>query len=119
MRSESFYFYFMWPLCECVLMLVWCVRVALTCMRLTEQPGGAGSHHAVLGGVEDGLGERDGVSHHGAVEAVLRHDAAAAPAFLTFTPLRSPVLKPHLTDKAGPSVSRRLWLFKLNTKLFC
>lgn len=65
-------------------------------MRLTEQPGGARSHHAVLGRVEDGLGQRDGVSHHGAVKTVLRHDAAATPALLTLTPLGPPVLKPHL-----------------------
>lgn len=65
-------------------------------MRLTEQPGGAGSHHAVLGGVEDGLWQRDGVSHHRPIQAVLCHDAAAAPALLTFTPLCAPVLKPHL-----------------------
>lgn len=70
--------------------------VALTCMRLTEQPGGAGPHHAVLGGVEDGLGQRDGVSHHRPVQTVLRHDAATTPTLLTLAPLRPPVLKPHL-----------------------
>lgn len=75
------------------------VRVALTCMRLTEQPGGAGSHHAVLGGVEDGLRQRDGVTHHGAVQAVLRHDAAAAPTLLPLSPLGSSVLKPNLEKK--------------------
>lgn len=65
-------------------------------MRLTEQPGRAGSHHAVLGGVEDGLRQRDGVTHHRAVQAVLRHDAAATPTLLTLSPLRTPVLEPHL-----------------------
>lgn len=67
-------------------------------MRLTEQPGGAGSHHAVLGGVEDGFRQWDGVSHHGTVQAVLCHDAAAAPTLLTLSPLGPPVLEPHLEN---------------------
>lgn len=65
-------------------------------MRLTEQPGGARSHHAILGRVEDGLWQRDGVSHHGTVQPVLSHDAAAAPTLLTFSPFRPPVLEPYL-----------------------
>lgn len=84
--------------CACVPVFgaVWCVCVALTCMRLTEQPGGARPHHPVLGGVEDRLRQRDRVTHHRPVEAVLRHDAAAAPALLPLPPLRPPVLEPDL-----------------------
>lgn len=69
-------------------------------MRLTEQPGGAGTHHAVLGGVEDGLRQRDGVSHHGPVQAVLGHHAAAAPALLALSPLGSAVLEPNLEERS-------------------
>ena len=68
-------------------------------MRLTEQPGGARSHHAVLGGVQDGLRQRDGVAHHGAVQAVLRHDAAAAPTLFPLTPLGPSVLEPNLEPR--------------------
>lgn len=80
-------------------------------MRLTEQPRGAGSHHAVLGRVEDGLWQRDGVSHHGAVQAVLRHDATATPALLALSPLRPPVLEPNLEEISSlskPGVLRKI-----------
>ncbi len=76
--------------------MVWCVCVALTCMRLTEQPGGAGSHHAVLGGIQDGLWQRDGVPDHRTIKTVLCHDAAATPTLFTLPPLCPPVLEPHL-----------------------
>jgi hypothetical protein len=61
---------------------------------LTEQPGRHGV--VLLGALEDGLGQRQGVAHHGAVQPVLRHDGGPAPALLRLTPFRSPILEPHL-----------------------
>ena len=63
---------------------------------LTQQPRGTGVHDTVLGGLEDGLGQGDGVPHHGPVQPVLRHDAAPAPALLSLPPLGSAVLEPDL-----------------------
>lgn len=65
-------------------------------ISLTEQPGGAGLHDAILGRLEDGLWQRDGVPHHGSIQPVLSHDGAAAPAFLPLPPLGSAVLEPYL-----------------------
>lgn len=79
---------------------VWCMCVALTCMRLTEQPGGAWSHHAILGGVEDGFWQWDGVSHHRPIQAVLCHDAAATPTLFPFPPLSPSVLEPDLENRS-------------------
>lgn len=62
----------------------------------TQQPGGAGVDDAVLGGLEDGVWQGDGVAHHGAVEPVLRHDGAATPTLLPLPPLGPPVLEPNL-----------------------
>jgi len=89
-------------MCLCVPV---CAR-ARVCMRLTEQPGRAGALEAPRGGargVQDALRQRDGVAHHGAVQPVLRHHAAAAPALLPLAPLGAPVLEPHLG--AGPEDS--------------
>lgn len=72
---------------------------------LTQQPGRAGIHDAVLGRFEDGLGQRDGVSDHGSVQAVLGHHGAAAPALLFLPPLGSAVLEPHLRQEGSVSVS--------------
>lgn len=77
---------------------------------LTQQPRGAGVHDAILGGLEDGLRQGDGVAHHGPVEAVLRHDAAPAPALLSLPPLGSSVLEPDLyvqTNRSGASSTRQ------------
>lgn len=41
------------------------------------------------------------MAHHGAVETVLRHDGAAAPALLSLAPLGPPVLEPNLQHKVG------------------
>lgn len=65
-------------------------------MSLTEQPGGAGLHDAILGRLEDGLWQGDGVPYHGSIQPVLSHHGASAPALLPLPPLGSAVLKPDL-----------------------
>ena len=63
---------------------------------LTEQPGGVALGDAVFGGVEDALGQGEGVPHHSAVQTILSHDGAPPPRLLRLPPLRAPVLEPHL-----------------------
>jgi len=63
---------------------------------LTQEPRGTGLHDAILGRLEDGLGQRDGVTHHGTVEPILSHHAAPAPALLPLPPLGPAVLEPNL-----------------------
>lgn len=65
---------------------------------LTQEPRGAGLHDAILGRLEDGLGQRDGVTHHGTVEPILSHHAAPAPALLPLPPLGPAVLEPNLGE---------------------
>jgi len=45
------------------------------------------------------------MADHGTVQTVLGHDATAAPRLLRLAPLRSPVLKPHLTAKQANEMS--------------
>ena len=68
--------------------------IAATKFPLTEKPGCDAV--AVLGVLEDGVRDGEGVPDHGAVEAVLGHDGRLAPALLSLTPLGSTVLEPHL-----------------------
>lgn len=63
---------------------------------LTQQPWGTGVHDAILGRLEDGLGQGDGVPHHGPIQPIFRHDAASAPALLSLPPLGSAILEPDL-----------------------
>lgn len=74
-------------------------RTSTVVTELTKQPWGVRVCDAVLGGLEDWLGQRDGVTNHGSIQAVFCHHAAAAPALLPFPPLGSAVLKPHLQMK--------------------
>lgn len=71
-------------------------RAAGRVRALTQQPWGTGVHDAILGRLEDGLGQGDGVPHHGPVQPVLRHDAAPAPALLPLSPFGSAILEPDL-----------------------
>ena len=66
-------------------------------MQLTQEPGG----HALvtLGLSDDGVGQRQGVSHHGPVQAVLRHDTPATPGLTRLSLLGSPVLEPDLNTR--------------------
>lgn len=66
---------------------------------LTQQPGSTGLHDAIFGRLEDGLWQRDGMPHHGAIQSILSHHCAAAPTFLPLPPLGSAVLKPYLGQK--------------------
>lgn len=63
---------------------------------LTQEPRGTGLHDAILGRLEDGFGQRDGVTHHGTVEPVLSHHTAPAPALLPLPPFGPAVLEPNL-----------------------
>lgn len=63
---------------------------------LTQEPRGTGLHDAILGRLEDGFRQRDGVTHHGTVEPILRHHTAPAPALLPLPPFGPAVLEPHL-----------------------
>ena len=61
---------------------------------LTEEPGR--DTLVCLWLPDDGVGEWEGVAHHGPVQPVLRHDAPPAPGLARLSLLGSPVLKPDL-----------------------
>jgi len=64
---------------------------------LTEQPRSKRLLDAVVCRVDDTVWKWQRVSHHGAVQPVLSHDARLAPRLLRLAPLGSSVLEPHLS----------------------
>lgn len=68
----------------------------------TQKPGSDGL--VFLGTFQDSLGQRQRVSHHSPVQAVLRHYGTPPPAFLGFAPFRSSILEPDLRNKNHNSI---------------
>ena len=77
--------------------------IAISEFLLTEEPGRDAV--PVLGVLEDGVRDGEGVPDHGAVEAVLGHDGRLAPALFGLPPLGATVLKPHLKKSVKVSLA--------------
>ena len=89
--------------------------------RLTEEPRSGRVDRRVLGANEDRLRQRQRVADHGAVQPVLGHDAASAPAPLRFTPVGPSVLEPHLKTEENRGyaclLSERLCEYECHSSL--